>query len=682
MILCLKLKINEELILKRPLKTSDIEAGLKELLAEGEYHTLAQLLRLREIDLTKIYHDCIDEEQLPYLLNVYNFFIDGFMLKEDVKLIITAKIVSDHSTMLELSANEIMKLPNNPLSNELSVASDMNEQSLLVSLQRGLQEKDQSMIWTTWPLETPLSYQTIWKGEPELWRILLVETVCDGQVHVKENFLYILKMAVNRLQKPSKLAESELLMINISLFSFYLEILRIKEHIRTSRQVQGQFTSAVDKLEQDALNLFDAIKNSPVKKNSRLFAGFEPNSAHIINQASQSLLRNPFHYEARIELFASILKILRDIPNFFADWFSNFYCSFTDVIPIMSLDLLLEAWKVFLSKSPSVEAVCSLLAWLTGRIEEEYRLRIAQEIPESLLTIYYQMCLVKHIPKPLSLIPYELRESEYLKKSRGGTREVFSYDMREFWKPQVLPITKLLKVFEMINSDYMDLYETIDTFFILEPGASKIGLSKFLEIILGLFMSVREWYMVLKEDEGRVPEIIPSPLFPPALVPILVKIIVRCRQVCCRFPFRISDQYLRLAFYDGNGIKPVLTKFVNSQLKYLANSRANRLPGLSMYYVTYITLALHVNVGNSGNNNNYDFLRKHYTLYLSLKSLWAQGQESNLWDLTPDRWEKLKQSLHETAAASIERFNLEMHRQLGPVTFSRDELSRFFLISQ
>lgn len=364
-ILCMKLKINEELILHRSIKTSAIESGLKDLLEEGEYNTLAQLLRLRGIEMAKIYRDCIDEEQIPYLLNAYNFYVDGFMTEEDMKLIIPAKIVADHTTMPELSPNEILKLPNNPLSSEFFIASDLNEDALFMSLQRGLKEKDQSMIWTTWPLETPLSYQRIWTEEPELWRILLIETFCDGQVHIKENFLSILKMAINKLQKPSKLAESELLMINISLFSFYLEILRMKEHLRVSR-IQGQFTSAVKKLEEEALSLFAAIKSNPVKRNSQLFAGFEPTSAHILNQASQSLLRNPFYYEARIEIFASVLKIIRDIPNVFADWFCNFYCSFTDVIPIMSLDLLLEAWRLFLSKFPTVEAVCSLLFFDDG----------------------------------------------------------------------------------------------------------------------------------------------------------------------------------------------------------------------------------------------------------------------------------------------------------------------------
>ena len=671
----LRIKLSEEVILRRPIRTSAIEAGLRNLLEEGEHFGLSQFLKLKRIDISKIYENAIEEEQVPYLVHVFNFYNEGFMTKDDAKMILPAKLVSKYSLMPELSDNEIVKLPENPLSSEFFVASNLNENSLITALQRGLTEKDPFMIWTTWPMETPLHYRTIWT-QPEIWRILLIETFCDSEIEIKKNFLEILKTAINKLQFPSQMATNELLMLNISLFSFHLEILRMREHFRYSRKEQVvKFVVALEELEKESLQIFSIIKTNLERRNLDFFKGLDSNSAEILHKSDENLLKNSFYYENRIELFVSILKRLKEqVPNVFADWFCNLFCSFVDIVPIMSLELLLDGWKQFLYFNPSIEAICSLLSWFEGRIKEEYRFKLAQEIPGILLLPYYQKCLTKHIPDPVNLIPYEIRESEYLKKSRGGTSETFTYGLEEFWKPKQRPIIKLLKVFELINKNSLDLYETIDTFFILEPESDPIGLSKFLELILDLFLSIEEWYFLLKETE-EIKEIIPSPLFPPKFIPIFVQIIVRCRHLSCKSPFKISEKYLKMAFNtDFKGFyKPRISKFVRSQLKYLTNSCGNRLPKLTKYYQAYFIENFRIQEPE----NDENFFRDYYNLHQSIKTLWIHAESPQNWDLTPAQLEEVERSLNEVISMNMELFSFELHKQIGPVTFSGTEMSKF-----
>lgn len=658
-IFCLNLKINEEIILKTPIESEVIGAGLRNLLEEGDYLGLTQLLRLNRIDVPKIYLNAIGNDQIPFLFLAFNFYNEGFMTQEDAKSIIPAKIVSDHSTMSSLLEIEVKKLPENPLANEYLFAYSLNENALIAALKRGLKEKDPLMTWTTWPLETPIGYSQVW-SQTELWRILLIETFCNAQFDIKNELLKILRSA---LSQP--ISVDELLMLNISLFSFHLEILRLKEYFsKNSEECHGKYLTALKSLENKSLSIFLAIKSQSTLD---LFDGFDVNSVENLLKSSTDLFQN------RIELFTSVIKRLEEAPNVFADWFCNLFFSFDDVLPIMSAKLLLDSWKLFLSFHPTVEAICNLLNWFGGRINEDYRFTLAQEIPDNLLPLYYRKCRIKNnVPMPLELIPYELRESEYLKKARGGSSVTFTYELESFWMPQQKPIIKILKLFDYINSVEVDLYESIDTYFNLGTTGKHIGLSKFLEMILNLFLDINEWYIILKKASDSVLEIIPSPLFPPKFVTILVQIIVRCRHLSCKYPFKISEKYFKMAIYGFSAAAN--QKFVQSQMKYLTNSNQNRLPRLTKYYKIYFSELKRIQ-GQSDYDEN--LFRDYYNLHGKLKTLWTAAESSYNWDMIPTQLEEVEIILMETVSTSIEHFGLELNRIVGPVTFSETEIYNF-----
>lgn len=669
---CLKLRINEEMILRTPIKSESIGAGLIYLLEEGDYTGLTELLRLKRINVPKIYLNSLGTDQFQYLILALTTYIQGFMTQEDAKQIIPAKLVSYNSSLQELKETDIEELPENPLANEFIYACNLNENSLFTALKRGIREKDPSMIWTSWPIETPMHYRQVW-SQAELWKVLLIESFCDGQFDVKTEFISILKSAAS---DPEILAD-ELLMLNISLFSFHLEILRIKELFRSS---QDDYHArdlldfrALENLENESLNLFKVIKAKAA--HGLIFDGFEAQSAEIMVKSPLDLAKNPFYYESRIEVFVSVVQRLKHLPNLFGDWFCNLYFCFNDVIPMMSLNLLSDSWNLFLSFSPTVEAICSLLTWFDGRINEDYRFRLAQEIPASLIPLFYRKCVVKNIPNPLELIPYELRESEYLKRSREGSVITFTYGLDSFWIPQQTSIVKLLKVFEHIYLGEIDLYESVDTFFTLGTTSQLIGLSRFLEILLNTFLDIKEWYMIPKKSDPT--EIIPSPLLPPKLITILVQIIVRCRHLSCKLPFKISEKYLKMTLI---GCSPLSKqKLVESQMKYLINSNDNRLPRLTKYYKMYF-----YELNRIQKQSVYDarFLRDYYNLHSEeLKTLWTAADSSHNWDMTHGQLAEVETSLKESVSMGIHYFGSELNRKLGPVTFSSSEVYNFLFNS-
>lgn len=659
---CLKLKINEEIILRTPIKTESIEAGLRELLVEGEYFGLTQLFGLKRIDVPKIYLEAIGNDEIPFLFSAFKMYSGGLMSQEDAKAIIPSKIISDHSSLADLNENEVNELPENLLASELIITYNLNEKALLAALKRGLKEKDLLMIWTAWPLETPIYYSLIW-NQADIWRILLIKSFCDAQFDIKIKLIYILKLAV---LDPS-ISVDELLMLNISLFSFHLEILRLKQE--SSKELYDWDFKVVENLEKGSLSVFKSIKSHGNRMDLCLFDGIEVNSAEIFHKSSKDLEGNPFYYESRIELFVSILKRIEKVPNLFADWFCNFFFSFSDILPIMSLKLLSDSWYLFLSKSPTIEAICNLLDWFTGRIYEHYRFKLAEGIPTDLIPLLYKMCRI-NIPKPLELIPYDLRESEYLKRLRGGSTVLFTYDLGSFWTPQQKqPIVKLLKVFELMYLGEMDLYESVDTFFIIGTTSRHIGLSRFLEIILNLFLDIKEWYFLIQKTDM---EIVPSPFLPPKLIPILVQIIVRCRHLSCKCPFKISEKYLRMAMYDYSPFS--IHKFVQNQIKYLINSNENILPRLTKYYRIYFEELKRIE-GQSV--YDYSMLRDYYNLHGRLKSLWLAAESSYNWDMLPDQLGEVEERLKESILSSIQYFGSELIRRLGPFTFGETEVYYF-----
>lgn len=657
------LKINEEVIIKRPLRTSTIASGLRFLLQEGQYSNLAKLLRFRKIDLQRIYISSFEPAQVPHMICAYELFTSGMIAVEDAKLLLPTRLVSDCSEMYELCPYELLKLPSNPLSMGASISGELIEETLIAALYRGLKERDSMMIWTEWPLQISSRYSLVWKHS-EFWRILLIESFSELQIEKRRKFLVTLKNRIDKIAIYSHVSAIEMIMINVSLVAFYLDHCKMMNSFKSSPHVYSQLLESLDSLNDEFVSLFLLIKNNPIKH--EILTSLSLKSINLVVNAPEHLHSNPFFYERRIEIFAEIIERLKEVPDIFADWFSNLFYAFSDVVPKMSLNLLTSAWKLFLSFKPSIGGLYNLIS----RIKEDYRDELVKMIPEDRLLLLYQNCDAKIIPSPLTLIPFEIREAEYLKKSRLGTVEGYLYDFRDFWQPnQQLPLILLLKIFQELQSNEsisLDLYETIDTFFILENYSKPIPLRKFIEIALNLFMKVKEWYIPL---EGESNEIIPSPLFPPQFTPFLAQLLVRCRHLMCQSPFKISESYLILA---ANGAVPeeMLKKFVKSQVNYLLNSSGSRLPKLTNAYSLYYDIITRIHEQQAEYS---DFFSNHYALFKTINYLWRSETDLQQGPLDSDVEEKIFRSVKR----SLELFGRELHKLMGRHVFADKDIYRF-----
>lgn len=666
----LRLKINEETIFKRPISTASIQAGINFLLTEGDYSSLAQLLRIQSLDLQKMYVSWAKKRHIPYFAAIYELFLEGSVPVEDAKILLPVPLIADCSQMCFLVPEELFNLPANPLTNDLFMPDVLPEQTLIASLVRGLKERDPMMCWSDWPSIIPTNFEDIWT-HLEIWRILLIEPFCDSQFNVKMKFLYALKTAVERIMFPSKKSINELMMINISLVSFYLEHCRAK-----SKKLNGDFYFYnIDELENEFILIFALINDNRITNDDLfLFKSLNLYSTTIVSNAKSDLLMNPFYYEARIELFFHIIERLKGIHDVFADWFGNLYFIFSDVISKMSFPLLVKSWKLFLKFKPSVEAICRLLSWLHTRINEEYRFKLAKEIPEELLLLLYRKCDLAFIPNLFELVPFEIRKMEYLKNSRSGTKESYIYELYDFWKPCQIPIVLILKIFQEIESTELmsvDLFETMDTLFTLEKYSRPIEMRKFLQIILNLFLKVKEWFIPIDETT-----IIPSPLFPSQFAPYLAQLIIRCRHLICVSPFKISEIYLSLAFSMNmeNFTKQKVLKFVKSQVKYLSNSNINRLPKLTYSYTVYYDQLTKIRC----NQNSYqDFFNNHYSLYQIINHLRYIGNDPEVGDLSTGQLAEVEEKIYGNVSDGLSAFGSTFHNLLGGFSFSHNELYSF-----
>ena len=666
--------MDEKHIVKAPLQTAEIAAGLRHLLEAGEYDNLAKLLRFPRIDMPNIYLSSLNHLQYHHLCCVFDLFNNGLIREEDAKLILPAKLVSDCTKMIELPPYELLKLPVNPVSSKTFQLITLNQFSLIAALYRGLKERDRTMIWTLWPRITPAQYTEVWL-QSEFWRIILIKSFCDAQFITKSKILSVLRLAITKITVPSRAAMYELLMINVSLVAFYLDHLRAK-----AKQIYRESDHNNDilkDLDAEFHALFYLIESNLVTKRSPdvLFKGLNLESTDLMYSEPKILSSNPFFYEERIELLAQIIGILKLIPNVFADWFSNLFFAFSDIVAKLSLNILSGTWTLFLSFNPSYEGICSLISWLKGRIDEDFRVELAKLIPEPLLLPFYRECEQQFIPDPLNLIPFKIRQMEYLKRSRQGTEECYIYDLSEFWKPSQLPIVLILKVFQELESTEaisLDLFESIDTFFILERGRNPISMRKFIEMVLKLFLKVKEWYIPLKADR-----IIPSPLFPSQFAPFLAQFIVRCRHLMCKSPFKISEKYLILSInVSKNGfLTENFDNFVQSQMKYLMRSDGTQIPKLSSSYNLYFD-----NITRTKKHQfqslYIDFFTTHYALYQTINNLWT----CPFVEMQPSQLEEIERKVHSALSNGLQSFGLKFHQLLGPSVFSEKELDTFLYL--
>lgn len=697
----LVIKIDAETIMKRPLLTPALAAGFGHLLLEGDYSTVAKLLRFKSFNLKVAYYITIKTSKYPFLLTIYDTFNNGFITNEDARVLLPSDLIASQSDMENLLAHELLKLPNHPFAGDQDyLPYHLNENTLIAALRRGIQERDPEMNWTAWLPVTPLRFDLVWY-QPDLWRVFLLESFCDCHLAVKRKMLFALKHSIERIQFPSKASIDNLMMINVTLVAFYVELCRLHKAFNESNQVSGQYSESLLSLEEEFASVFKLIKDHRgTKGREDLFKGLDASSTLIVYNSGESLRNNPFYYEERIELFARILERLKGIPDLFADWFINFISIFDDVISKMSFKLLSCTWELYLSFKPSIRSISTFLQWFQNRIPEEYRFKFAKMIPIDLLVLIYKKCPKKHIPMPKALIPYDIRESEYLKTNRIGTNEAYVYSLTSFWTPEQANLVKLLKVFQLMKIGTIDLFESIDTLFILERGAKETGIRKFIEIVLEMFLSVKEWSIELSsvqklsdnidgKEIPHVPIIIPSPLFPPSFAPFLSQLIVRCRHLNCTCPFRIAENYLMLSQnYIASLDAPLrLTQFVQSLLNYLRRSDGSRLPKLTFMYQMYFsmitTTELEIdNISIISDDNEEElgklFFKHHLSLYKAINYLKQSAQSEINRVLTPGQWSEIEEKLSVILSKTLESFGSEMFSLLnGPFVFNQDEIHSF-----
>ena len=170
-------------------------------------------------------------------------------------------------------------------------------------------------------------------------------------------------------------------------------------------------------------------------------------------------------------------------------------------------------------------------------------------------------------------------------------------------------------------------------------------------------------------------EIIPSPLFPPKLMPMLVQVIVRCRHMECKCPFMISEKYIKMVM-NQKFSNLAIRKLVQLQMKYLINSNENRLPRLTKFYKIYFDELDRIQQQSVYNTR---FLSTHYNLYLKLKDLWTASEISHYWDLVPDQLNQLEECFMASVLSSAKYFESELNKRISPLAaiFSASDLYTF-----
>lgn len=670
---CLKITIDGGTILDRPILTSALSAGFGHLIKARQYGVIAELLRFRSFDFKPAYYSVIKQSEKRLIVKIYDAYNNGFLCKEDARTLLPSDLVSSNLEMEKLNPTGLAKLPNHPFSGVQHFCSyHMSEDTLIAALHRGLQERDPEMNWTAWPSNTPLRYDLVW-DQPELWRSLLNEMFCDSKHAVKQKMIFTLKKSIERAQSLD-----DLIMINLTIVTFFFELCRMAKQLQESKHIYPRYFGLNIEFE----SLFKAIKDHPIAKaREDLFKDLDLNSSKFVynSKERESVQLNSFYYEERIELFVKVLERLKRIPDVFADWFINFLTAFFDVVPKMSLKLLSDTWTLFLSFKPTIRSICTLMSWLQDRIKEDYRFQLAKMIPSDLILLFYRKCPTKNVPSPTSLISYNIRKSEYLRINRMGSFDLFTYNLSSFWTPKHTNLVKLLKVFQLMKTGWIDLFESIDIVFILDSKEKEVGLKKFLETILEMFLSIKEWTMLVSSD---VDILIPSALFPPSFGPLLAQLIVRCRHLNCSAPFKICESYFILsALYISVPETTKLNTFVQCHINYLSQSDGSRLPRLSIAYKMYFSIIasyVEPNESESPDLDEEDFNQLFFEHHLLLFRLMNHLKLEASLEAVPLQVTEIEPQIHEILTKTLLSFGREIRDLLtASPTFKQEEIYSF-----
>jgi hypothetical protein len=671
----LKISISPEIVVKTPISTRTIEAGLLHLLEEAHYPQLARIIQFSSLNTKWTYAKALLDDKTEYyhqfILHVLHLFMEGFIVLEDVKSLLPSKVIS--SMITKLSSDKIAALPENPLTKISFPLSKLSETELITVLDRSKTELDPLIVWSRWPSQVSPEFLSLWEQD-DLWKILLLRSFCEAPIAIKHKFIHSLRLGLKEihLQEHSLLACLQMLLLNVSLFAFYLQI---HQDLKENSSLKGQ----IEELEEASADLFEIIKKSPLKKQLKLrdwdlFVALDLNSARLVGSVHGSRLptEDPFYYEPRIKSFHKIIQKLDQVPVLFSDWFGNLISIYVSVFSKMPWEVLSDFWTLLLKHNPSVEIISGLLSLFRGLIKEDFRLKLAQQLSPDLLYLYYRNSSSKSIPKVSMLIPFTVRKSDYLKYYRAGSHDDFGYEIDKFWNESTPPIIKLLKLFDLVQSKEMDLFETIDTTFVIDRR-QQISFKRFLESVLSTFLEVKEWYILMNSGDGSEKlSIIPSLLFPPKFAPVLVKFIVRCMHLSCEAPFTIFESYLILAFRAWENIYDHVNDLKNlakTQLDYLNIS--NRLPKLSMTYKIYFD---RIKAIHAANIDQFQFLRMYFGLHKVIKVLWTSS--NNPIHLTEEQLEELQEEILENMASTLHLFGNELFIYLGGRLFGEIELKQ------
>ena len=88
--------------MKRPILTPALAAGFGHLLSEGDYSTVAELLRFKSFNLKVAYYITIKTSDYPFMQTIYGTFNNGFITNEDARVLLPSDLIASQSDMENL----------------------------------------------------------------------------------------------------------------------------------------------------------------------------------------------------------------------------------------------------------------------------------------------------------------------------------------------------------------------------------------------------------------------------------------------------------------------------------------------------------------------------------------------------------------------------------------------------
>lgn len=429
----------------------------------------------------------------------------------------------------------------------------------ILLLRRGALERDPDLKWMFWPLDMIQLDLQYWMS-PDLWRFLFVPAFVRGNMQIKEAMLKILlstNPSSTRLL-PQNPSSSDLLPISISLAAFCRSLtedwplvpisamnsLQLTETIRLRDELRQLCSSASVRI-TEILGMERALGSSDEVRQSLfpLINAFLPETQDRMHSI-MSMTSDPQRMQLKIyyaSIFVETTDELTFLPedNVLGDWMVNFFYAFRNILPEIRSDSVQKAFQLALDREASVEGVCGMLdLFRQCGVRREFRLDIQAMIQTSFIPKLWASCPAS-IVEPVKFVSFAVRKNLFLFQTRGISGIPIAYPLTDFFTFERMAQTKMTVLFEYMQNGGFDIFEAQNIFI----GPALMPLRSFLEDALQMFLSVQHWYIVLKADMT----IIPSPFLQPKMFALLGELILRCRQVECKVPFKLPPTLLQLS---------------------------------------------------------------------------------------------------------------------------------------